>query len=142
MSQDRIRALEQIIEQQNRERIRINEENQRNCNELYARTEKAEDMVRILEKIIKHQNSQGAVGEAMAVTADGKVYMGSAMPEIGEPMVLDIKLASIIVHVQELLSPDGREADKQAILGLLQDQDVVTWLKSFDPALLPLKRKL
>lgn len=69
MSQDRIRELEQIIEQQNR-----------NYNELYARTKKAEDMVQILEKIIKHQNRQGAIGEAVAVTADGKVYVGAAMP--------------------------------------------------------------
>lgn len=124
MSQDRIRELEQIIEQQKQ------------------RAEKAEAEVQLLEKIIKHQNSRGAIGVAVAETADGKVYTGAAMPNTVEPMLaFDVKLASILVHIQELLSPDGQEADKQAILGLLQDQEIIDYLNSFDPALLPLKRK-
>lgn len=57
MSQDRIRELEQ------------------ECKELRAR-------VQILEQIIKYQNSQGATGEAVAITADGKVYMGSYMGSV------------------------------------------------------------
>ena len=55
---------------------------------------------------------------------------------------LSIKLASIVVHVDELLSVDGREADKQAILGLLADREVRTFLD--DPenrVYLPLKRR-
>jgi hypothetical protein len=55
---------------------------------------------------------------------------------------LSIKLASIVVHVEELLSPDGREADKNAILGLLADHEVRAFLE--DPAnrvYLPLMRR-
>lgn len=104
MSQDRIRELEHIIEQQNHER-----------KELYARIEKAEDMVRILEQVIKHQNSQGAVGEAVAITADGRVYHGSAMPgkirnRYLERLLDRIGRASIFVF--DLLRP--HRADKPA----------------------------
>jgi hypothetical protein len=53
----------------------------------------------------------------------------------------EIKVASIVIHAQELLSSDGREADKAAMLPLLKDSDVLEWLKKFDPALLPVKRR-
>lgn len=55
--------------------------------------------------------------------------------------VVQIKLASIVVHAQELLSVDGREADKTALLGLLYDPDVLRWLDKFDDVLLPVKRR-
>lgn len=77
MSQDRIRELEQIIEQQKRE------------------GEKLRDQVRILEQIIKLQNSRGAVGEAVAITADGRVYRGSAMPDKLRNRYLDRLLCQI-----------------------------------------------
>lgn len=54
--------------------------------------------------------------------------------------ITEIKIASIIVHVQELLSSDGREIDRQALIPLVNDPDVVAWLKKFDKALLPVKR--
>lgn len=76
MSEDRIRELEQTIK------------------ELRARAEKAEEMVQILEKIIKHQNRQGSIGEAVAVTADGKVYIGSAMPYVNERQEITDRLGN------------------------------------------------
>jgi len=51
-----------------------------------------------------------------------------------------LKLASLVVHVEEMLSPDGREADRSAILGLLSDSEVRDFLASIDPVLLPVKR--
>ncbi len=57
------------------------------------------------------------------------------------PVPTVIKLAAIAVHAEELLSDDGRGADRSAILGLLADHDVRVVLD--DPAngvYLPLKR--
>lgn len=52
------------------------------------------------------------------------------------------KLGSIIVHCDEYLSKDGHELDKQAILSLLQDDDVKDWIENMGKsALLPKKRK-
>lgn len=54
---------------------------------------------------------------------------------------LTIKLASIAAHAEELFSADGREADKGAILGMLQDPEVRSILD--DPNMrvfLPVKR--
>ena len=39
-----------------------------------------------------------------------------------------LKLASIAVHAEELLSPDGHEFDKQAIKGRLADPEVRRFL--------------
>jgi hypothetical protein len=39
------------------------------------------------------------------------------------------KLASIAVHVQELLSPFGHHFDQIATDNLLKDREVVEWLK-------------
>lgn len=52
----------------------------------------------------------------------------------------DIKLASLVIHAQEFLSPDGHELDRHALLSLTNDPDIAEWLKKFDPALLPVKR--
>ena len=50
-----------------------------------------------------------------------------------------IKLGSIAVHADELFSPDGRNADKMALLPLLADSEVAEWVKAMG-AMLPLKR--
>lgn len=56
------------------------------------------------------------------------------------PSVL-VKLGSIAVHVEELLSPTGHGFDKLALDQLLKDPEVVAWLKDMDRlALLPVKR--
>lgn len=55
---------------------------------------------------------------------------------------LVIKLASIAVHAEELFSADGREADKAAIEGLLQDHEVREFLDANENRVfLPLKRR-
>ena len=51
-----------------------------------------------------------------------------------------VKLGSIIVHVNELFSVDGRVIDKEALLHLLVDIEVQTWIKAMGP-LVPLKRR-
>jgi hypothetical protein len=58
-----------------------------------------------------------------------------------KPTLGEIKVAAIVVHVQELLSVDGREADRQALMPLLSDPDVLAWLRGFDKAFLPVKRR-
>ena len=55
--------------------------------------------------------------------------------------LVQIKLASIVVHIQELLSPDGRIADQEALVPLVNDPDIQRWLGTFDKALLPVKRR-
>lgn len=51
------------------------------------------------------------------------------------------KLASIVVHVEELMSPYGHHFDKMAIEDLMRDPDVVQWLKGMRKlALTPEKR--
>jgi len=57
-----------------------------------------------------------------------------------KPTLGEIKVASIVVHAQELLSVDGREVDREALKPLLDDPDVLAWLRGFDKALLPVKR--
>lgn len=49
------------------------------------------------------------------------------------------KLASIAVHLDEVLSSDGHHFDKVALDQLLKDQEVNDWLKAMGP-LAPRKR--
>jgi hypothetical protein len=57
-------------------------------------------------------------------------------PEI----TLLMKLGSIAVHTEELLSTDGHQFDKAVLDTLLQDPEVQGWIKSMG-ALLPEKRR-
>jgi hypothetical protein len=50
------------------------------------------------------------------------------------PITLLVKLGSIAVHAQELLSPDGHQFDKIALESALRDPEVVAWLKEMDAA--------
>ena len=52
---------------------------------------------------------------------------------------LAIKLGSIAVHADELLSPKGHPFDKIVLEGLLQDAEVVEWLGKMR-VFLPVKR--
>lgn len=49
------------------------------------------------------------------------------------------KLGSIIVHADEMLSPDGHEFDADALKVLLYDEEVQQWITDMGP-LLPRKR--
>lgn len=52
-----------------------------------------------------------------------------------------VKLGSILVHAEELLSPDGHHFDRIALQQLMQDPEVAEWLKAMDAmAFLPKKR--
>lgn len=51
------------------------------------------------------------------------------------------KLGSIVVHIEEYLSPEGHHFDRGAIESLLRDPEVVQWLAGMRLlALLPEKR--
>ena len=52
-----------------------------------------------------------------------------------------VKLASIAVHAEEMLSSGSHAFDVAALRTLLVDTDVKEWLASMDPALLPVKRR-
>lgn len=52
-----------------------------------------------------------------------------------------IKLGSIAVHTDELLSAKGHAVDKEAINTLLENQEVIHWIAEMDKlAMLPVKR--
>ncbi len=52
-----------------------------------------------------------------------------------------VKLGSIIVHAEELMSPSGHEYDRLAMQTAMQDAEVQEWLKAMDSmAFLPKKR--
>lgn len=55
------------------------------------------------------------------------------------PMSLQAKLAAIVVHADEYLSPNGHEVDKTTIQNLVVDPEVVAWVESLGP-LAPVKR--
>lgn len=51
------------------------------------------------------------------------------------------KIGSILVHADEMLSPDGHAFDQHALRGLLADQDVKDWVARMTRiALVPRKR--
>ena len=52
-----------------------------------------------------------------------------------------VKLGSIAVHAEEMLSPGGSHFDNAALDSLLADPEIVAWRKEMDAlALLPVKR--
>lgn len=58
------------------------------------------------------------------------------------PLVTLIKLGSIAVHADEMLSTDGHEFDRVALGQLLRDPEVLEWLKAMDKAaMIPKKRQ-
>jgi len=56
-------------------------------------------------------------------------------PELG----LLVKLGSIAVHVEEMMSPKGHRFDKAAIQTLLDDAEVKQWIKDMG-VYMPVKR--
>ena len=56
------------------------------------------------------------------------------------PITLISKLGSIVVHAQEAVSPKGHVFDRTALEQLINDWEVVAWMESIDPVLLPVKR--
>lgn len=64
--------------------------------------------------------------------------------EVLKPSVaLLVKLGSVIVHADELLSPHGHHYDRAAIQTLMDDAEVREWLEGMDKmAFLPKKRNI
>ena len=62
-------------------------------------------------------------------------------PTMNPSPALLSKLASIAVHAEEFLSPNGHQFDKDAIVALLADAEVKGWLEQMSAAALaPRKR--
>lgn len=56
-------------------------------------------------------------------------------------LALLVKLASIAVHVEEMLSPGGHHFDRAALQTLLDDSEVRIWLAEMGKSgFLPVKR--
>ena len=83
---------------------------------------------------------EAALAQARAETA-ARRPRGGNMRSRKHVKSLEIKLASLVVHCEELLSVDGREADKEAIRGLCADEEIGKFVASFPEALLPPKRR-
>jgi hypothetical protein len=58
------------------------------------------------------------------------------------PATLLCKLASIAVHAEEYLSPDGHQFDRDALQSALSDPEVTDWIAAMSAAALaPRKRQ-
>lgn len=57
------------------------------------------------------------------------------------PITLLVKLGSIAVHLEEILSPSGHIFDRHALQTLWDDEEVKEWLAQMNKmAMLPVKR--
>lgn len=57
------------------------------------------------------------------------------------PVSLLVKLGSIAVHADEMLSPGGHHFDRVALEQLVADQEVKAWIAAMDKlAMIPKKR--
>jgi hypothetical protein len=63
------------------------------------------------------------------------------MDPLKPSLALLIKLGSMVVHYEEMLSRKGHEFDKHALDTLTRDEEVVEWFATMNKmAMLPLKR--
>lgn len=59
------------------------------------------------------------------------------------PISLLVKLGSISVHVEEMLSATGHAFDLDTLKYLLQDKEIINWINEMNKlALLPVTRNL
>ncbi len=57
------------------------------------------------------------------------------------PVTVLVKLGSIAVHTEEMMSAKGHRYDALALVSLLEDQEVLDWLAQMDAmAMIPKKR--
>lgn len=88
-------------------------------------------MERIREKHLKRNAEKGTPQTVIPPKTN------PFQPEVS----LLVKLGSIAVHVDEMLSPGGHEFDRVAIQQLLSDADVKSWISDMHKlAMLPVKR--
>jgi hypothetical protein len=88
-----------------------------------------------VDEVSRVSASSKSLGNAKYGSANWKRDAGQIIP-----LSLAMKLGSIAVHAEELLSPDGHEFDKVALDNLLQDPEVKSWIEAMGP-MLPRKRK-
>jgi hypothetical protein len=51
------------------------------------------------------------------------------------------KVASVVVHAEEMLSPSGHDYDKQALISALQDPELKNWIQEMTKmGMAPVKR--
>jgi len=66
--------------------------------------------------------------------------MSAAANNLTISITLASKLASVVVHADEMLSSDGHTVDKTALEQACRDPEVKAWIKRLGP-LAPVKRK-
>lgn len=54
--------------------------------------------------------------------------MTEELDPLNPSLALLAKLGSLVVHIEEYMSPTGHDFDRQAILTGLQDDDLQSWL--------------
>ena len=104
---------------------------------------KAEQFIENLQKIGDEQRRACYVAkEPYGAVIDGTFSLDeleSALPE-AMPLTLVSKLASLAVHTDELFTADGRCLDRNVLIDLARDPEVVAWVESLG-ALAPVKRQ-
>jgi len=66
--------------------------------------------------------------------------LAATIVESAMDLALASKLASVVVHADELLSDDGHRFDLEALRQVVNDPAVAAWVKSLGP-LAPVKRR-
>lgn len=60
---------------------------------------------------------------------------------LNPPVSLLVKIGSIAVHAEEILSPNGHEFDRHALKTLFDDAEVKDWIAQMNAmTMLPVKR--
>lgn len=68
-----------------------------------------------------------------------KVFKAIKAYPLTPSLSLLCKLGSVVVHAQELFSPDGHIADRAALETLFEDAELQEWIKSMG-VYMPVKR--
>lgn len=67
--------------------------------------------------------------------------LGSASDPLKPTISVLVKLGSIVIHVEEMMSPSGHAFDRVTLDQLLNDTEVKLWLARMEElAMLPVKR--
>lgn len=76
------------------------------------------------------------------VAAETKQAEANKAAMFSPPVTLLVKLGSIAVHADEMMSSDGHSFDRIALQGLIVDPEVSAWIKLMDgAAMMPKKRR-
>lgn len=85
---------------------------------------------------------KASIKDAQRVAAEESKAAADKRLMTNPPITLLVKLGSIAVHADEMLSADGHDFDRIALQGLIADPEVVAWIKVMDAAaMVPKKRQ-